>query len=211
MFDRKSYCKACDRITLDAGKIEEMITMTENTSKKSVHRPARVVLVAAALAAALGITASAAEIPAVKEFFTSIFVTITVKGEEVNGFNIPGVAVEERDGRSILLVNGEETDITEALAQDKEYIYEGDGFRVVVDENGVAVVTAYGTDGTVISYSTEDLSGGTVVYEVTSDLETEEGFRVQAIDGAGSGFDLAEYEITADKNGAVTVVAADEK
>lgn len=210
MLERKLYCEACDRLTLDAGKIEEMIIMTENQEKKAHRFPRRAALVAAALAAALCVTAAAAEVPAVQEFFTSIFVTITVKGEEVNGFNIPSVAVEERDGRSILLVNGEKTDITEALAQDKEYLYEGDRFQVAVDENGVAVVTAYGTDGTVITYSTEDLSGGTVVYEVTSDLEMEE-VRVQAVDGDGGGFDLAEYEIVADQNGVVTVVAADEK
>lgn len=210
MLVRKLYCEACDRLTLDAGKIEEMIIMTENQEKKAHRFPKRAAPVAAALAAALCVTAAAAEVPAVQKFFTSIFVTITVKGEEVNGFNIPSVAVEERDGRSILVVNGEETDITEALAKDKEYLYEGDGFQVAVDENGVAVVTAYGTDGTEITYSTEDLSGGTAIYEVTSDLEMEE-VRVQAVDGDGGGFDLAEYEIVADQNGAVTVVAADEK
>lgn len=210
MLERKLYCEACDRLTLDAGKIEEMIIMTENQEKKAHRFPKRAALVAAALAAALCVTAAAAEVPAVQEFFTSIFVTITVKGEEVNGFNIPSVAVEERDGRSILVVNGQETDVTDALAQNGEYRFEGDGFEVVVDENGVAVVTAYGTDGTVITYSTEDLSGGTVVYEVTSDLEMEE-VRVQAVDSDGGGFDLAEYEIVADQNGVVTVVAADEK
>ena len=46
MFDPRSYREACDRMTLDAEKIEEMIAMTENTSKKTVRRPARVALLA---------------------------------------------------------------------------------------------------------------------------------------------------------------------
>ena len=104
MFDPRSYREACDRMTLDAEKIEEMIAMTENTSKKTVRRPARVALLAAAVVAALGITASAAELPAVQEFFATIFVTVASDGA---GLNLPSVAVEEREGRSILLVDGE--------------------------------------------------------------------------------------------------------
>ena len=105
MFDPRSYHEACDRMTLSAEKIEEMIAMTENTSKKTVRRPARVALLAAAVVAALGITASAAELPAVQEFFATIFVTVASDGA---GLNLPSVAVEEREGRSILLVDGEE-------------------------------------------------------------------------------------------------------
>ena len=152
MFDPRSYREACDRMTLDAEKIEEMIAMTENTSKKTVRRPARVALLAAAVVAALGITASAAELPAVQEFFATIFVTVASDGA---GLNLPSVAVEEREGRSILLVDGEETDITDALAQEGGYLYEGDGFEVAVNENGVAMVTAYDDNGMSVSYSTE--------------------------------------------------------
>ena len=67
MFDPKTYRDLCDRLILDTEKIEEMIVMTENQNKKTTsHRPIRVALIAAALAAALGVTASAAELPAVK-------------------------------------------------------------------------------------------------------------------------------------------------
>ncbi len=106
MFDQKSYCEACDRLTLSTEKTEEMIAMTENMNKKTVRRPVRVALVAAAVAAALGITASAAELPAVKEFFATIFVTVAVDGDAA-GLNLPNVAMEERDGRSILIIDGE--------------------------------------------------------------------------------------------------------
>lgn len=215
MFDPKSYCKACDKLTLDAGKMKEMITMTENTGKKPVRRPTRVVLVAAALAAALGITASAAELPAVQEFFATIFVTVTADGEAA-GLTIPSVAVEKREGRSILVVDGEETDITDALAQDGKYLYEGDGFEVAVDENGVAVVTSYGDNGMTVRYSTEDpgVQGG-VVYKVTSDDEDLTDYNV-SVDVAGTEApeetdSMSTYEITVDDSGAVNVKSAVEK
>ena len=114
MFDPKLYCNDCDRLCLDEEKIKEMVTMTEN-QKKPVHRPARVALVAAALAAALGITASAAEIPAIKEFFTTMFITIAIKDDPALGLSLPTVSVEEREGRRILVVNEDEVDVTDAL------------------------------------------------------------------------------------------------
>lgn len=171
MFDRNSYSNACAGMTLGADKIEEMIVMTENQEKKARRFPRRAALVAAALAAALCLTAAAAEVPAVQEFFTTVFVTVSTKDGGASGLNIPSVAVEEREGRSILIVDGKETDVTDALAKDGSYLHKGDGFEVEVDENGVAVITAYGTDGTVVSYSTQPLEGGDVVYTVTSEDE----------------------------------------
>ena len=207
MFDPKSYCKACDRMTLDAEKIKEMIIMTENTGKKAVRRPARMVLVAAALVTALGITASAAENPAVKEFFATIFVTVT---SDDTGLTIPNVAVEEREGRSILLVNDEETDITDALAQEGGYLYEGDGFRVEVDEKGVAVVTSYGDNGMTVSYSTEggEAQGGTV-YKVTADDESLSEYDLSVdVVGAAAPAEvegISSYQVTTDDNGVISV------
>lgn len=171
MFDRSSYCNACAGMTLGADKIEEMIVMTENQEKKALRFPKRAALVAAALAAALCVTAAAAEVPAVQEFFATMFVTISTKDGVAAGLNIPNVAVEEREGRSILIVDGEETDVTDALAREGKYLYKGDGFEVEVDEHGVAIITAYGADGTVVSYSTQPLEGGDVVYTVTSEDE----------------------------------------
>ena len=62
MLDMKGYQEACDRLTLDTETLEEMIEMVENQKKKILHRPTRVALLAAAMVAALGITASAAEL-----------------------------------------------------------------------------------------------------------------------------------------------------
>lgn len=212
MFDPRSYRNVCDRMTLDAEKIEEMISMTENQEKKTLaRRPMRVAMLAAAMVAALGITASAAELPVVQEFFATIFVTVTADGEAA-GLNLPSVAVEEREGRSILLVDGEETDITDALAREGGYLYEGDGFQVKVDENGVAIVTSYGDNGMTVSYSTEDPDAqGGMVYTVTTDDE-DESCHDYTIIGEVEGAELpaeaggmATYEITTDGSGAINV------
>lgn len=216
MFDPRSYRKACDRMTLDAEKIEEMILMTKNQKKRTMgRRPMRVAMLAAAVVAALGITASAAEIPAVKEFFATIFVTVT---SDDASLNLPSVAVEEREGRSILIVDGEETDVTDALAREGGYLYEGDGFQVAVDENGVAVVTSYGENGMTVSYSTEDpeVQGG-MVYTVTAD-DKDESYHNYTIIGEVEGAELpaeadgmATYEITTDGDGVISVRSAVEE
>lgn len=207
MFDRKSYCEACGRLTLDAGKIEEMIIMTENQEKKAHRFPKRAALVAAALAAALCVTAAAVEVPAVQEFFATVFVTITTNDNVAAGITLPSVAVEEREGRSILVVNGEETDITDALAQDGGYLYEGDGFQVQVDEHGVAIITSYGADGTVVTYSTKTSEGQDVVYNVTATGADGEPFTVTAADTPGD-VSWGVYNIVTDPSGAMEVQSA---
>lgn len=218
MFDPNSYCNACAKMTLGADKIEEMIVMTENQEKEARRFPKRAALVAAALAAALCITAAAAEVPAVQEFFATVFVTISTKGGVAAGLNIPSVAVEEREGRSILIVDGEETDVTDALAREGGYLYEGDGFQVAVDENGVAVVTSYGDDGTTVSWSTE--GGATqdgAVYTVTADDE-DESYHNYTIIGEVEGAEfpaeadsMGTYEITTDGDGVISVRSAVEE
>lgn len=179
------------------------------------RRPMRVAMLTAAVVAALGITASAAEIPAVKEFFATIFVTVT---SDDASLNLPSVAVEEREGRSILIVDGEETDVTDALAREGGYLYEGDGFQVAVDENGVAVVTSYGDDGTTVSWSTE--GGATqdgAVYTVTADDE-DESYHNYTIIGEVEGAEfpaeadsMGTYEITTDGDGVISVRSAVEE
>ena len=208
MFDHRSYHNICDRMTLDAEKIEEMILMSENQEKKSfVRRPLRAAMLAAAVVTALGITASAAELPAVQEFFATIFVTVT---SDDAGLKLPSVAVEEREGRSILIVDGVETDVTDALAKEGGYLYEGDGFEVAVDENGVAVVTSYGENGMTVSWSTEDPEAqGVRVYKVTADDEGLTDYDI-SVDVEGSGApaeagSMSTYEITTDGSGAINV------
>ena len=190
MLDLDRYRKDCAQLSLGAEKLEEMIAMTENQKQKRLARPARAALVAAALAAALCLTAAAAEVPAVREFFASI-VTVTVTGTEDGvfaGLAIPPVTVEEREGRMFLVVDGEETDVTDALETDGKYLYEGEGFRVEVDEKGIATITATSSDGeTVMSYTSEPLQEGQApVYTVTDDAGSREMDWVKADEAEAS-------------------------
>ena len=224
MFDPRSYREACDELALDTGKIEEMIFMTENTEKKALRRPARVAVVAAALAAALCVTAAAAEVPAGKEFFATVFVTISTNDESAAlGLNMPEVAMEEREGRSILVVNDEALDVTDALAKEGGYLYEGDGFEVQVDEKGVAVVTVYGNDGMTVSYSTEggDAQGGLMYKVAEEDQSLSQGeavsynayqvsVDVEAPEGA-EGQGMTTYNIVTDERGEIQISPAGEK
>lgn len=192
MFDLKSYREACDKMILDGEKMEEMINMIENMEKKTSRRPARVAMVAAALVAALGITASAAEIPAVKEFFANVFVTVSLTDGTFGELSIPTMAVEKREDRTFLLLDEKEIDVTDALAKEGEYLYEGEGYEVRVDAEGVAVLTARSDDGeNVLSFSTGPNAGeGPVSYNVMAegdaDPEVQTGIYNIVTDDAGS-------------------------
>lgn len=210
MFDRSQYCNACAKLTLGADKIEEMISMTENQEKKARLFPKRAALVAAALAAALCVTAAATEVPAVQEFFATVFVTISTNSDVAAGLTLPSVAVEEREGRSILVVDGTETDVTDALAKDGKYLYEGDNFQIQVDEHGVAIITAYGTDGTVVTYSTETQEGQDVVYNVTTEGRDGEPITVTAGDTPDD-VSWGLFNVVVDQSGAMDVTEAGEK
>lgn len=153
--------------------------------------------------------AAAAEVPAVQEFFATVFVTISTNGDVAAGLNIPSVSVEEREGRSILIVDGEETDVTDALAKDGKYLYEGDGFEVEVDEHGAAIVTAYGADGTVVSYSTQTPEGQNVVYTVTGEDGNGQPITYEASDGSEDDVSWGEYNVVVDQSGAMDVSPAE--
>lgn len=188
MLDMKEYRQACDRLELATEKLEEMIEMTEKQTKKTWGRPARVALVAAALVAALGVTAGAAELPAVQAFFARVFVTVNADGP-LEGLNIPTMAVEERSGRTILLLDDREIDVTDALDEAGEYLYEGENYKVRVDADGVAVLTAYTDEGeVVISFSAQPGDLDQAVYNVEVD---------QAMDSD----QLGTYTVVADETG----------
>lgn len=203
MLDMKGYQEACDRLTLDTETLEEMIEMVENQKKKILHRPTRVALLAAAMVAALGITASAAELPAV---FARVFVTVNTDDGVFTGLEIPTMAVEEREGHTILLLDEEEIDVTDALAEDGEYIYEGEGFEVRVNADGVAELTAKSSDGEVIlSVSTAPGAQSDMVnYTVNADVGVEMEIGAEAEMGA--------YTVVADeKSGVFSVIDEDGK
>ena len=134
MFDPKLYREACREITAPEDKIEEIIAMTEKTNKRRI-RPLRTALVCAAAMAMMVVSVAAANPEGIESFLIDIGSIVRVDryrsdvttedGETFSMVQSPEAKVENRDGRAILVVNGEDAaDITDALAQDQHYVFE---------------------------------------------------------------------------------------
>lgn len=129
MFDRKLYHEVCEQLHASQETIEETIDMMHG-AKKRVRRPVRILVAAAALTTMV-VGVGAANPEAVQSIFYNITATIKVgdyrqemttsTGEQITVFDVPQVNVENRNGRAILVVDGEETDITDALEKDGRY------------------------------------------------------------------------------------------
>ena len=179
MFDPKLYREACREITAPEDKIEEIIAMTEKTNKKK-FRPLRTALICAAAMAMMVVGVAAANPEAVEEFFYNIVSIVrvddyrqeltTADGEKITLFSVPEAAVELRDGRAILTLDGEdEADITDVLANTGRYEYQKDceGSRLIVTVEGttqdwkIAVsVGDPGSDNPTVTYSSDDVDDG---------------------------------------------------
>ena len=134
MFDPKLYREACRELTAPEDKIEEIIAMTEKTNKRRI-RPLRTALIAAAAVAMMVVSVAAADPEGFESFILDIGSIVRVDryrsdvttedGETFSMVASPDAKVENRDGRAILVVNGEDAaDITDALAQDQHYVFE---------------------------------------------------------------------------------------
>ena len=134
MFDPKLYREACRELRAPEDKIEEIIAMTEKTNKKHI-RPLRTALIAAAAMAMMVVSVAAADPEGFESFLINIGTVVRVDryrsdvttkdGETFSMVESPEAKVENRDGRAILVVNGEDAaDITDALAQDQHYVFE---------------------------------------------------------------------------------------
>jgi len=191
VFELETYRDDCARLTLGQEKLEEMISMTEKTNKKRLTRPVRTVLLTAALAAALGTAALAANPEVVEkvQMFFGYTVTFTAAdGSElesgvvsvpsnpavdiVAGGQLPSMAFEVREGRSILTLDGEEINVTEAMEKDGYYQTVGEGYtlRVLPDgtavanldnatEDGITLTFALGADGADLGNAKEVWTG----------------------------------------------------
>ena len=134
MFEPNQYRELCSELHVSEEKLEEVIQMTEQEKKRKFHRPMRLGLVAAAVAAMLVVTVSAANSEAIMTYLTSLrdaavageaWADSPVNTEEgTGGLCLPEASLEERDGRTILIVDGVETDVTQALTDQGEYLYE---------------------------------------------------------------------------------------
>ena len=148
MFDHNAYRERCSELHVSEEALQEVIEMAEQKQKKPVRRPLRVGLIAAAVTAAnpealQGLLATIRTSTAMGEYREEIVMDDT--GETVTALRLPDTAVEEKDGRIILTVDGEETDITDAMEQDGSYLWtrEDEGAKVSVqvtlDEEGKPV------------------------------------------------------------------------
>ena len=170
MFDPKLYREACRELTAPEDKIEEVIAMTEHTNKKK-RRPLRTVLIAVAAVAMMVVGVSAANPEMVKEFGGRIAEIIQVNtykmeltaedGSKITVYAVPQATVENRDGRAILLIDGEEVgDITDELNAEGRFFYEGvsgeSRLTITVEgtaEEWTATVMVGDPDGPIYTYS----------------------------------------------------------
>lgn len=125
MFDPDLYRKTCsESLRLSEDKLEEMIFMTEN-KKHGLRRPVQIALIAAALVCMMCVTAAAANPEAVRELWLNITMSVTVQdgGDTVVvQIEAPEITVDDVDSRTILTINGESVDITDAMARDGKYV-----------------------------------------------------------------------------------------
>ena len=88
MFEPNQYHELCSELHVSEEKLEEVIQMTEQEKKRKFHRPMRLGLVAAAVAAMLVVTVSAANSEAIMTYLTSLR-DAAVAGEVPGGAGRP--------------------------------------------------------------------------------------------------------------------------
>ena len=130
MMDRKLYHDTFSALRASEDRIEEVISMTK---QKNVHKKSRAALIALAACAALCISAGAVNVATDGVIWEKLYNLVQVNafkseaqlenGETATVY-LADVDLEDRDGRAILVVSGEETDITDALDQEGKYHYE---------------------------------------------------------------------------------------
>lgn len=143
---KKLYHDTFSALRASEQRIEEVISMTE---QKKVHKRSRAALIALAACAALCVSASAANLATDGQFFEALTNLVRVNAFKQEGvledgsratIYLANADLENRDGRAILVVAGEETDITDELNQNGVYHYlKNDGGTICqVDVTGTA-------------------------------------------------------------------------
>lgn len=205
VFDPKSYREACGHLTLGTEKIEEMISMAENKKKFSFGRPVRVMVLATALTAALGISAFAAS-PAGQEFIESVKLSVFVVTEpnedgtlDVTQVDLPDVNIDRKDGRTLFTVDGQEMDITEELAKEGEFTFRSDrkdgGYWLLkVDADGHVKATGYDEKGA------EQLT-----VDLLDDTDVSYAFSINSEEMKENEDFTSTYKITGDEEGGISL------
>lgn len=198
MFDPKKYCEVCRELRAPEKKIEEIIAMTDHHTQKRRFRTLGAGLAVCAAAATMVVGVAAANPEAAQEFFAHITSVVTVgelrrdltteEGERVTVLELPQATVENRDGRAILVVDGEETDVTDQLESTGSYTRtaSSNGTQVDITVEGSAAewtltTEVKTTEGLVYTlFSDSDGNSGTHFDGVKGDAETA----VSTYDGA---------------------------
>lgn len=188
MFDRRSYLDTISALRADPDKLEEIIKMKENDRRHIPHSLRPVAAVAAALALP-GISVGAVNTEPVQEFLYHISTAVQVgvfrqditteEGVDLTIYHMPEVSLEDRDGRAILLLDGEETDITDALAQDGHYTFQQQSEGTVLDLTVTGSVQDWtlicsvhgeGEEGPVYTYTGGEADSSTVTVDTGDEV-----------------------------------------
>ena len=207
MFDPKLYREACRELTAPADKIEEVITMTKNTGKKRM-RPLRTALVCAAAVAMMVVSVAAANPEEFQIFLQNVASYVQVDryradvtmdgGETFSMLSVPQSRLEKRDGRVLLMVNGEEAaDITDALAREQRYIFEdfSDDTRFTITVDGTAEVWSITSEMGVINADGSYTKFGSVTTTSEDPTDSSSGVFFNWDPSAGAA-DAADMEVT---------------
>lgn len=146
---REDYRNAVDGLTFSADFTERTTALLQAHVRQEKEEPMKfkrsrkfVVLLAAAVAL-LVVSVSAANADTLKEIVWKLQTVFFVSGETEDGsfaaIRIPEVTLADRGERVILTVEGEETDVTDALAAEQVYTLEQ------AEEDGCLVIEVTGT------------------------------------------------------------------
>lgn len=143
MIDKKLYCETFSHLRASEEAKKEVFHMREQTHRR-IPKILRAAAIAAAMTCALAVTAGAVNVATDGELFRQFTIVWTGEDslravdEEGNEVQITTVAADDivtkEDGRLILRANGEEIDITDAMAAEGRYHYEYE--MTVVHEDG---------------------------------------------------------------------------
>lgn len=186
-----------------------------NKEEQTMRKPKKLALLLAAAVAVLAVSVSAACPERLQEIVWELKTTFFASGETPDGsfaaIRVPEVTLEEQSGRVILSVEGDETDITDALAQSGCYAVEQaeEAGRLQIEVTGtpeacLCTIRGYraGEDAPLFTVTREKGGeGGQVAYQ-TPDGETVSAEESVVIDGRGhSGTET----VTVTKNDAFTI------
>ena len=186
MFDPREYREGCRELRAPENKIEEIIAMTEHHTQKRRFRSLGAGLAVCAAAATMVVGVAAANPEAAQEFFAQITSVVKVgefrrdlttgDGERVTVLDLPQATVENRDGRAILVVDGEETDVTDQLESAGSYTrtVSSDGTQVDITVEGSAEEW---------TLTTEVKTADGLVYTLSSDSDGNSGTHFDGAEG----------------------------